>query len=84
MLVAAHEILPRLRAAAYLSDRWRQSDSTRADSTFAVFHFETPSGVCVETRRQYRLSSSGQPEWTSPVQLACRLEIWVPAVPQAR
>jgi len=84
LLVAMHEILPRLRAAAYLSDRWRQSDSRRADSTFAVFHFETPSGVCVETRRQYRLTSSGRPEWAPPVRLACRHEIWVPAVPRAR
>ena len=36
-LVAAFgDYLPQVRAAAYLEDRWRLLDSTRAESTYAV------------------------------------------------
>jgi hypothetical protein len=71
-----------MRAAAYLNDFWRQTDSTRADSTFAIFHFETPGGACYESRRHYDISQSSTPIWGPQEERLCRLEIWQSARPR--
>jgi hypothetical protein len=73
---AFEDFRPRLRSAAYLLDRWRQLDSTRADSTFADFHFETAAGACFESRRRYDWAPDGTLIWGPPLQRSCRREIW--------
>ncbi|HWA41377.1 MAG TPA: hypothetical protein VG712_07195 [Gemmatimonadales bacterium] len=74
---------PQMRAAAYLVDRWRQLDSTRADSTFVLFHFEDAAGNCYTSRRRYHWAPSGSVVWDPPLALPCRRELWAgaPGVP---
>jgi hypothetical protein len=76
LLAGFQDYLPAVRAAAYAVDLWRQLDSTRAESTYAVFHFETGNGACLETRRRYDWSSDGSLVWTKPDTLTCHLRIW--------
>jgi hypothetical protein len=73
---ALREYLPNVRTAAYVVDRWRQLDSTRADSTYAVFHFESAAGFCLETRRRYEWSAAGPVVWTKPDTIPCTPRIW--------
>jgi hypothetical protein len=68
----------RLRAAAYLVDRYRLLDSTRVDSTYAIFHFEAAGGRCVEQRRHYTITDAGRVRWDDAVALPCRVRVWVP------
>lgn len=67
------------RAVAYLSDRWRAVDSVRADSMVAVFHFESASGSCVETRYAYAFLDDGRVKWGQPRSAPCQRRVWTSA-----
>lgn len=70
------EYRPDMHSAAYLLDEWRTVDPVREDSTFAVFHFETPTGLCLETNWRYAWSADGHTVWTPEERRICEVRIW--------